>query len=336
MKKAAISGVSGQTGSFLAEVLLEKGYEVHGLIRRSSNFNTQRIDHLMDRIKLYYGDLTDSNSLINFVSTTKPDLFFNLAAMSHVKVSFEIPEYTFDVDATGVIRCLEAIRQYSPETRFLQASTSELWGNQPPPHKETTPFHPRSPYGAAKIAGYWATVNYREAYGMFAANSISHNHESPRRLETFVTRKITRAATRIKMGLQNELVLGDLLPKRDWSFAKDVAEAMYLIITADKPDDFVVSSDQSHSVQEFVELTFSKLGLDWKQYVKFDKKYLRPSEVPHLRGDSTKIRTQLGWQPKYTFERLVNEMIEYDLKLAWREKFNNAVEFPLNLLDGLK
>lgn len=336
MKKAALTGITGQTGSYLAELLLEKGYEVHGLIRRSSNFNTQRIDHVINRVKLHYGDLSDSNSIINFVSATKPDLFFNLGAMSHVKVSFEIPEYTFDVDATGVISCLEAIRIYSPETRFLQASTSELWGDQSPPHSEKTPFHPRSPYGAAKIAGYWATVNYREAYGMFAANSISHNHESSRRGETFVTRKITRAATRIKMGLQNELILGALQPKRDWSHAKDICEAMYLIATAEKSDDFVVSSDNSHSVQEFVELTFSKLGLDWKQYVKFDKKYLRPSEVPHLRGDSTKIRAQLGWQPKYTFEQLVNEMIEHDFKLAWREKFNDAVELPSNLLEGIK
>lgn len=322
MKTACISGITGQTGSYLAELLLEKGYKVHGLIRRSSNFNTQRIDHIYDNpnLQLDYGDLSDANSLINFIDGAKPDLFINAAAQSHVKVSFDIPIYTFDVDATGVMRCLEALRKYSSHTRFLQCSTSELFGSQPPPQSETTPFHPRSPYGAAKIAGYWATVNYREGYNLFACNAISFNHEGARRHETFVTRKVTRAATRIKLGLQDKLALGNLESKRDWSHAKDIAKGMYLMLMSDVPDDYVISSGEMHSIQELVEMVFSKLDLDWKEYVVIDEKYFRPSEVDALCGDSTKIRKALGWEPEYNFEMIIDEMIQNDLKLAQQEK----------------
>lgn len=318
--KAVITGINGQTGSYLAEILLDQGYEVHGIMRRSSNFNTQRIEHIYNNLKLHYGDLSDYSSIASLVSDTKPDLFFNLAAQSHVRVSFDIPEYTMDIGATGVMRCLEAIRKHSPQTRFLQASTSEMFGSTAPPQSENTPFHPRSPYGVAKVAGFWATVNYREAYNIFGVNSISFNHEGVRRGETFVTRKITRAATRIKLGLQNKLCLGNLESKRDWSHAKDVARAMALIINAEKPEDYVIASGEMHSIQEFLELVFAKLDLDWKQYVEIDLKYFRPSEVDALCGDPTKIRSQLGWEPQYTFDMLVDEMISYDMKLAQNEK----------------
>jgi GDPmannose 4,6-dehydratase len=320
MKKACITGITGQTGSYLAEILLEKGYDVHGLVRRSSSFNTGRIDHIFDQLQLVFGDLSDYGSISNWVQKVKPDLFFNLGAQSHVKVSFDIPEYTMDVDGTGTLRCLEAIRHYSPETRFLQASTSEIFGNTPPPQNELIPFHPRSPYGVAKLASYWAVVNYNEAYNIFGCNTMSFNHESVRRGETFVTKKITRAATRIKLGLQDKLVLGNLTATRDWSHAKDVAEGMMLAITAEKPDNWVISSNESHSIQEFVEKVFSKLDLNWQDYVTTDPKYLRPSEVQDLCGDSTKIRTQLGWKPKYSFDDLVDEMVEGDLRLAHNEK----------------
>jgi GDPmannose 4,6-dehydratase len=319
-KKACITGITGQTGSYLAELLLEKGYEVYGLIRRSSSFNTGRIEHIYDKIKLTYGDLSDYSSIASWVTEIQPVQFYGTAAQSHVRVSFDIPEYSLDIDATGVIRCLEAIRKYSPKTRFLNCATSELFGSHPPPHNEQTPFHPRSPYGVAKIAGFWATVNYREAYDMFACNSISFNHTGPRRGETFVTRKITRAATRIKLGLQDEVVLGNLDAKRDWNHAKDVARAMILMLSADTPDDYVIASGEMHSVREFAEIVFGKLGLDLDKYIKLDPRYLRPSEVDALCGDSTKIRTKLGWEPEYKFMDIIDEMIEYDLELAKREK----------------
>lgn len=327
MQNAVVTGVNGQTGSYLAELLLEKGYKVYGLRRRSSVFNTERIDHIVgerNRFELVYGDLADYSSIANLVADTKPDLFFNTAAMSHVRVSFEIPEYTMDIGATGVIRCLEAIRKHSSGTRFVQCSTSEMFGSTPPPQNENTPFHPRSPYAVSKVAGYWATVNYREAYKMFASNSISFNHEGVRRGETFVTRKITRAAARIKLGLQDVLWLGNLDAKRDWSHAKDVARAQIMILEHDHPDDFVVCSGESHSVREFLDLVFKKLDLDVNKFVKFDPRYLRPSEVDHLKGDSTKIKNALGWSPEYTFEQLVDEMVEHDLELARREKKLNT------------
>lgn len=326
MKTACITGVTGQTGSFLSEILLEQGYKVYGLKRRSSSLNTERLDHIYQDphiskdLELVYGDLSDYSSIANLISDTKPDLFFNLGAQSHVRVSFDIPEYTMDIGATGVLRCLEAIRKHSPKTRFLQASTSEMFGSISPPQNESTPFHPRSPYGAAKVAGFWTTVNYREAYNLFAVNSISFNHESERRGETFVTRKITRAATRIKLGLQNKLYLGNLESKRDWSHAYDVAQAMTMIINADSPEDYVVASGEMHSIQEFLELVFSKLDLDWKEYVEIDSKYFRPSEVDALCGDPSKIQNQLGWKPKYTFDMLVDKMIAHDLKLAENER----------------
>lgn len=321
MDVACLTGISGQTGSYLAELLLEKDYKVYGLIRRSSNFNTQRIDHIFNHPNLHlrYGDLADANSIANLIEEAQPKLFINAGAQSHVKVSFDIPAYTFDINATGTIRCLEAIRKYSSGTKFLQCSTSELFGSSPPPQNENTPFYPRSPYGAAKIGAYWATVNYREAYGLFACNSISFNHESPRRAETFVTRKITRAATRIKLGLQDRLVLGNLKSKRDWSHAKDITNAIYLMLMADSPNDYVISSGEMHTIQEFVELVFERLDLDWKQYVETDPKYLRPSEVDALCGDSTKIRTELGWEPEYNFKALINEMVDSDMELAVRE-----------------
>lgn len=322
MKIACITGITGQTGSYLAEQLLDDGFEVHGLIRRSSSFNTERIDHIFNNsnLKLVYGDLSDYSSILSFIGDSKPDHFYNLAAQSHVRVSYDVPEYTFDIVGTGVLRCLEAIRKVSPKTKFLQASTSELWGLSPPPQNENTPFHPRSPYGVAKLTGYWATINYREAYDMFASNVISNNHESKRRGETFVTRKITRAATRIKLGLQDKLYLGNLDARRDWSHASDVTKAMQMIIEADKCDEFVVSSGEMHSVKEFLELVFQKLDLDWKEFVEFDQRLLRPAEVDALCGDSSKLRKTLGWEPEITFNGLVEEMVQHDLKLAEIER----------------
>lgn len=320
MKKACITGITGQTGSYLAEILLDNGYEVHGLVRRSSSFNTDRLEHIFKDIHLAYGDLADYGSIANWVRKVQPDEFYNLGAMSHVRVSFDIPEYTMDIGGTGVVRCLEALTNFSSHTRFVQASTSEMFGATPPPQNEKTALHPRSPYGAAKIAGYWSTVNYREAGKLFAANSMSFNHESPRRGETFVTRKITRAAARIKYGLQDKLLLGNLDAKRDWNHARDVAVAIHLMATAPKADDWVVGSGEMHSVKEFVELVFDKLDLVWERYVEFDERYLRPTEVDALCGDSTKIRTELGWKPEYDFEQLVDEMVEHDLQIASMEK----------------
>jgi len=322
MQNAIITGITGQTGSYLAKILLDKNYKVYGVVRRSSNFNTQRIDDVYDHhnLELVYGALADYSSITSIVNDVKPDLFFNMAAMSHVRVSFDIPEYTMDVTGTGVIRCLEAIRRNSPNTRFLQASSSEMFGSSPPPQNEETPFHPRSPYAVAKVAGYHATVNYREAYDMFASNAISYNHESPFRGETFVTRKITRAATRIKCGLQDKLYLGNLSAKRDWSHAKDVANAMYMILTSDKPDDYCIASGYMYSVEEFVEKVFSSLELNWKDYVEIDPRYFRPTEVDALCGDSSKLRKNLGWELEYDFDSLVKEMVDEDMKSAQKEK----------------
>lgn len=320
-KSVAITGSTGQTASYLIELYLEKGYKVYGMMRRSSTFSTERIDHVYNNpnLKLVYGDLADSLSIVNFIDEARPDYFINMGAQSHVMVSYQLPEYTFDVDATGVLRCLEALRKYSPHTKFLQASTSEMFGSNPPPQNENTPFHPRSPYGVAKVAGYWNTINYREAYNMFASNSISFNHESPRRPETFIGRKVSRACTRIKLGLQDKLTLGNLNSKRDFTHAKDVARGVMMILDHDTPDDFVIGSEEMHSIQELVELMFDKVELDWKKYVVLDKKYERPAEVDALCADATKIKNTLGWKPEYTFEQLVDEMIEHDMNLAKKE-----------------
>lgn len=319
---ACITGITGQTGSYLCDLLLSKGYKVYGLKRRSSSLNTARIDHVYtdphidSKLEMSYGDLSDYASLASWVSDIKPTLFFNMGAQSHVRVSFDIPEYTMDVTGTGVIRVLEAIRKNSPQTRFLTASSSEMFGSTPPPQNESTLFHPRSPYGVAKVAGYYATINYREAYGLHACNAISFNHESPRRGETFVTRKITLGAARIKMGLQQKLYLGNLKSQRDWSHAADIANGMYSIITAEIPNDYVISSGEMHSVEEFARMVFDKLSLDYDTHIAFDARYLRPSEVDALCGDSSKLRSELNWKPNYNFEQLVDEMIHHDLELA--------------------
>ncbi len=297
MKKALITGITGQDGSYLAELLLSKGYEVHGIIRRSSSFNTERIDHLYKdphektRLKLLYGDLNDSSSLAEILHSVNPDEIYNLGAQSHVRVSFDIPEYTGEITGMGTLRMLEAIRRTGCKARFYQASSSEMFSKVvETPQTEKTPFYPRSPYGAAKVFSYWLTVNYRESYNIFACNGILFNHESPRRGETFVTRKITRAATRIKFGLQDKLYLGNLDAKRDWGYAGDFVEAMWLMLQADKPDDYVVATGETHSIKEFLSEAFGLLDLDWKKYVRIDPKYFRPAEVDLLLGDSTKAR----------------------------------------------
>ncbi len=330
MKKALITGITGQDGSYLAELLLEKGYEVHGIIRRASTFNTERIDHLYQdphingvRLFLHYGDLSDSSSLIKLVYEIEPDEIYNLAAQSHVRVSFDSPEFTGDVDALGAMRLLEAIHLTGRDrkTKFYQASTSELFGLvQEVPQKETTPFYPRSPYAVAKLYGYWAVRNYREAYGMFASNGILFNHESPRRGETFVTRKITRAVGRIKMGIQDRLYMGNINALRDWGFAGDYVEGMWRILQHDKPDEFVLATGEMHSVKEFLQEAFQRVGLDWEKYVECDKRYLRPTEVDQLLGDASKARAQLGWEPKVKFRDLVAMMVDADLELARKEK----------------
>ena len=327
MKKALITGITGQDGSYLAELLLEKGYEVHGIIRRSSTFNTQRIDHLYQdphvngvRLFLHYGDMADSSNLMRIVHEIAPDEVYNLAAQSHVRVSFDSPEFTGDVDALGTMRLLEAIRLTGVKTRFYQASTSELYGKvQEIPQRETTPFYPRSPYGVAKLYSFWAVKNYREAYGLHASNGILFNHESPRRGETFVTRKITRAVGRIKLGLQSELFMGNVNARRDWGFAGDYVEGMWRMLQQDSPDDYVLATGEMHSVKEFLAEAFGYVGLDWEKYVKHDSRYERPSEVDQLLGDPTKARTVLGWTPKVTFKELVKMMVDADLKLAERE-----------------
>lgn len=323
-KRAFITGITGQDGSYLAELLLNKGYEVHGVIRRSSSFNTERIDHIFNNsnLHLHYGDLLDAGRLTELMVKLRPNEVYNLGAQSHVKVSFDMPVYTVDVDSTGTIRLLESIRAAGIEDtcRFYQASSSEMYGKVVEiPQSEKTPFHPRSPYGCAKVASYWMTVNYRESYNMFTCNGILFNHESPRRGETFVTRKITRAATRIKLGLQDKLVLGNLSAQRDWGFAGDYVEAMWMMLQHDKPDDYVVATGETHSVQEFCDLVFTKLDLDYSKYVQIDEKHYRPAEVDILLGDPTKAKEQLGWKPKVSFNELINMMIESDLQLAHKE-----------------
>jgi GDPmannose 4,6-dehydratase len=327
-KKAFVTGITGQDGSYLCELLLEKGYEVHGLIRRSSSFNTARIDALYQdphlkgtRLFLHYGDITDGTALTQLVKSIRPDEVYNLAAQSHVRVSFDIPVYTVQADALGTLQLLEAVRSLENGARFYQASSSEMFGKAvETPQTEETAFHPRSPYACAKAFGHWQTVNYREAYGLFACNGICFNHESPRRGETFVTRKITRAATRIKEGLQGKLYLGNLDAQRDWGFAGDYVEAMWLMLQQEKPDDFVIATGETRSVREFVEAVFGKLGLDWKKFVEIDSRYLRPSEVDSLVGDASKARKRLGWKPKTSFDDLVAMMVEYDWHLAKDER----------------
>jgi len=331
-KRALVSGITGQDGSYLAELLLDKGYEVHGIMRRASLFNTGRIDHLyLDphqegvRLFLHYGDLTDGTSLRKIIDAVKPHEAYNLGAQSHVKVSFEQPEYTAMADAIGALLMLEALREYrlrtGEEVRYYQASSSEMYGQAvETPQTETTPFHPRSPYGVAKVYAFWQTVNHREAWGLYAANGILFNHESPRRGETFVSRKITRAATRIKEGLQEKLYLGNLEAERDWGFAGDYVEAMWRMLQQPEPGDYVVATGVAHTVREFAEKTFARLDLDWREFVEVDPKYFRPAEVDALRGDASKARGELGWEPKVDFDRLVAMMVTSDLELARQEK----------------
>ena len=320
-KKALITGITGQDGSYLAEFLLKKNYEVYGLVRRSSSFNTKRIDHIYQdpheedlRVKLVYGDLNDASSLNQTIKTIEPDEVYNLGAQSHVRVSFDVPEYTAETVAVGTTRLLEAIRDSGIQTKFYQASSSEMFGNTVSwPQNEETPFYPRSPYAVAKVYAYWMTINYREAYNMFACNGILFNHESPRRGETFVTRKITMALARIKQNVQNKLFLGNLDAKRDWGFAGDYVEAMWLMLQQDQPEDYVVATGEAHSVKEFLSEAFGYVGLDWEKYVEIDERYFRPTEVDYLLGDSSKVRKQLNWKPKTTFKQLVHMMVDADL-----------------------
>ena len=330
MKKVLITGITGQDGSYLAELLLKKGYRVWGLVRRSSSFHTGRIEHLYKdphdrpKLRLIYGDLTDGGSLSNIINDVKPDEVYNLGAQSHVRVSFDTPIYTVNTDALGTLRLLEAIRSSSKPPKFYQASSSEMYGKVAEmPQTEKTPFYPRSPYGCAKVYSFWQTVNYREAYGLFACNGILFNHESPRRGETFVTRKITRAATRIKLGLQEKLYLGNLDARRDWGFAGDFVEAMWLILQQDKPDDYVIATGEMHSVREFLDEVFGHLDMDWQKYVEIDPRYFRPTEVDILLGDSSKARKVLNWQPKVTFKALAKMMTDADMEMARCEKIIN-------------
>ncbi len=329
MKKAFISGITGQDGSYLVELLLAKGYEVHGLIRRSSSFNTARIDHLMTdpavngkTLFIHFGDLTDGSNLTNLLYNIQPDEIYNLGAQSHVRVSFEVPEYTGDADGLGVVRLLEAIRNsgIASTCRYYQASSSEMFGKvQEVPQRETTPFWPRSPYGCAKMYAYWLTVNYRESYGLHASNGILFNHESPRRGETFVTRKITRAATRIAAGLQDKLVLGNLDAKRDWGYAKEYVEGMWLMLQQDRPDDYVIATGVTRSIREFLDLSFGHVNLDWHDYVVYDQKYERPAEVDLLVGDPTKAFHRFGWRADVQLPGLVSIMMDHDAALARQE-----------------
>jgi GDPmannose 4,6-dehydratase len=327
MKKALITGITGQDGSYLADLLLEKGYEVHGIIRRASTFNTSRIDHLYAdphvngvRMFLHYGDLSDSVNLVKLLYELKPDEIYHLGAQSHVRVSFDIPEYTADVTGVGTIRILEAIREVGVRSRFYQASSSEMFGKaQQVPQTETTPFWPRSPYGVAKVFSFWATVNYRESYGLCASNGILFNHESPRRGETFVTRKISRAVAAVKHGLQKELFLGNLDAKRDWGYAPEYVEGMWRILQHGEGDDFVLATGETHSVREFVETAFSHVDLDWKEFVKYDSRYERPAEVELMMGDASKAKKILGWEPKVRFHELVRIMVDADMELLSRK-----------------
>ncbi|HEY3498324.1 MAG TPA: GDP-mannose 4,6-dehydratase, partial [Polyangiaceae bacterium] len=332
MPTALITGITGQDGSYLAEFLIAKGYAVHGLVRRSSSFNTWRIDHLPrgERFALHYADLNDGSSLLAAIRKIRPDEVYNLAAQSHVRVSFDMPEYTAECTGLGCLRLLEVLRaEGMTKTRFYQASSSELYGKvREVPQSERTPFHPRSPYAVAKAFAFYTTVNYREAYGMHAVNGILFNHESPRRGEGFVTRKITRAATRIKLGLENELLLGNLDAQRDWGYAKDYVEAMWLMAKAERADDYVIATGECHSVREFLDETFGYLGLDWKRHVKQDPRYLRPSEVDLLKGDASRAKNELGWVPKTSFRELVRLMTDADLELAKREQREGTRSAP--------
>jgi GDPmannose 4,6-dehydratase len=332
MRRALITGISGQDGSYLTELLLGKGYEVHGIIRRASSFNTGRLEGVYQdphdsqpRLHLHYGDLTDSVALVNLIREVAPTEVYHLGAQSHVKVSFEIPEYTGEATGLGTTRLLEAIRASGVETRFYQASSSEMFGAAPPPQDERTSFHPRSPYGCAKVYAYWATVNYREAYGMFAVNGILFNHESPRRGETFVTRKITRAVARIKAGLQDRLYLGNLQARRDWGYAPEYVEAMWQMLQQAQPVDYVVATGESHTVQEFCELAFAHAGLDWRRYVLVDPGYYRRAEVEELCGDASRARAELGWKPQTGFDELVRLMIDADIALLQDELAGRTV-----------
>lgn len=323
MKKALITGITGQDGSYLAELLLSKGYEVHGVIRRSSSPNTARIDHLLGGdgespalVTLHYGDLTDSSRMISLVESVQPEEVYNLAAQSHVRVSFDEPEYTGDVTGLGSTRLLEAIRITGVKSRFYQASSSEMFGASAPPQSELTPFYPRSPYGAAKVYSFWITKNYRESYGMFATNGILFNHESPRRGETFVTRKITKAVARIAAGLQDTLVLGNLDAIRDWGYAPEYVEAMWMMLQADEPDDFVVATGTEYTVRDFLGFAFGRVGLEWEKYVGFDEKFVRPAEVDSLIGDSSKIRSRTGWSPKVMTPELAQIMVDADVAMV--------------------
>ena len=327
-KKALITGITGQDGSYLAELLLAKGYEVHGIIRRASTFNTGRLDPIYEdphtdkkKLFLHYGDLSDASALARLIGQIQPEEVYNLAAQSHVRVSFDAPEYTADITGTGTIRLLEAIRETGIKPRFYQASSSEMYGLvQEVPQKETTPFYPRSPYGCAKVYSYWITVNYRESYGLHASNGILFNHESPRRGETFVTRKITRAVAHIKAGLQDKLFLGNLDAKRDWGYAKEFVEAMWLMLQQDKPDDYVIATNETHSVREFLEVAFGHAGLDWKNHVEIDPRYFRPAEVELLIGDYSKAKKQLGWEPKTKFADLTKLMVDADVELLRKHR----------------
>lgn len=331
VKRALITGVTGQDGAYLTELLVGKGYAVHGMLRRASLFNTDRIDHLYHdphvvgaNLTLHYGDLSDGTALRRVLEKVQPDEIYNLGAQSHVKVSFEIPEYTADIDALGTLRLLEALRDHvahgGRKVRFYQAGSSEMFGGAKPPQHEKTPFEPRSPYAVSKAAAHWYAVNYREAYGLFICNGILFNHESPRRGETFVSRKVTRAAGRIKEGLQDKLYLGNLEARRDWGFAGDYVEAMWLMLQQDKPDDYVIATGQSHTVRELAETAFGELGLDWKKHVEVDARYLRPTEVDALQGEASKARKVLGWRPKMDFKMLIKTMVTHDLGLAQQEK----------------
>jgi GDPmannose 4,6-dehydratase len=333
---ALITGITGQDGSYLAELLLAKGYEVHGIIRRASTFNTDRIDHIYrdphepeTHCFLHYGDMADGTGLRRILEQTQPDEVYNLAAQSHVRVSFEQPEYTADVVATGTLRLLDAVRDVHRNVRFYQAGSSEMYGAAAPPQNEKTPFHPRSPYAASKVAAHWYAVNYREAYDLFISNGILFNHESPRRGETFVTRKITRAVGRIKMGLQDKLYLGNLDARRDWGFAGDYVEAMWRMLQQEAPDDFVIGTGESHSVRDFLGEAFGHAGLEWQKYVELDPRYCRPSEVDHLRGDYSKARQALGWVPSVSFRELVSMMVDHDTELAGREARMKEAGYPV-------
>jgi GDPmannose 4,6-dehydratase len=329
--RALITGVTGQDGSYLTEFLLAKGYEVHGLVRRASLFNTDRIDHLYHdphlggaKLTLHYGDLTDGTGLRRVLETVDPDEIYNLGAQSHVKVSFDIPEYTAETVAIGTLRLIEAVRDHVSHggrpVRYYQAGSSEMFGGTPPPQNERTPFYPRSPYGVSKLAAHWFAVNYREAYGLFICNGILFNHESPRRGETFVTRKVTRAVGRISQGLQDKLYLGNLEATRDWGFTGDYVEAMWLMLQRHQPDDYIIATGEAHSVRDLVEIAFAAARLDWRRHVEVDRRYFRPTEVNALRGDPTKARDVLGWQPRVTFSELIKMMVEHDIDLARRER----------------